>query len=82
MDDYAREIGVTCYKLSPSNQSQISLLEEVNREIWLTEAVDCINQQFGEFTVTYANSLASKDIVKQKIPFGSTRYFELLLQRA
>ncbi len=79
---YEREIGVTCYALEPSSMSQVSLLDEVNREVWLTEAVDQINNQFGEFTVTYASSLDAKDIVKQKIPFGSTRYFELLLNRA
>jgi DNA polymerase-4 len=80
--DYEREIGVTCYGLEPSSMSQVSLLDEVNREVWLSEAVDQINSQFGEFTLTYASSLAAKDTVKQKIPFGSTRYFELLLNRA
>lgn len=82
MDNYPREIGVSCYALSPTNKNQLSLLEEVNKETWLTEAVDCINEQFGEFTITHANSLTSKEIVKQKIPFGSTRYFELLCRRA
>lgn len=81
-DLYPREIGISCYALEPSNKSQLSLLEEVSREVWLTDAVDCINEQFGEFTITYANSLQSKEIVKQKIPFGSTRYFELLCKRA
>lgn len=75
-------VGVSCYNLSPSNLNQVSLLEEVNREVWLTQAIDTINEQFGEFTITYANSVASKAIVKQKIPFGSTRYFELLCNRA
>ena len=79
---YPREIGISCYALEPSNKSQLSLLEEVSREVWLTDAMDCINEQFGEFTITYANSLASKEIVKQKIPFGSTKYFELLCKRA
>lgn len=82
MDSYPQEIGISCYALSPTDKSQLSLLEEVNKEIWLTEAVDTINEQFGEFTVTYANSMTSKEIVKQKIPFGSTRYFELLCRRA
>ncbi len=80
--DWVRMIAVSCYGLEPSNISQVSLLDEVNREVWLTQAMDQINSQFGEFTVTYANSLKSKDIVRQKIPFGSTRYFELLLNRA
>ncbi len=77
-DIVIREIGVSCYHLGPSERSQLSLLEEVNREAWLTEAVDCINQKYGEFTVTSAVSAASKPVVKQKIPFGTTRYFELL----
>ena len=62
--------------------SQVSLLEEVNRQVWLTQAVDEINNLYGEFTITYASSLDAKQVVKQKIPFGSTRYFELLLNRA
>lgn len=81
-DDWVRMMAVSCYGLEPSKMNQISLLDEVNREVWLTQAVDEINSQFGEFTVTFANSLGAKGIVKQKIPFGSTRYFELLCNRA
>lgn len=80
--DWVRMIAVSCYALEPSKINQISMLDEVNREVWLTQAVDEINSQFGEFTVTYASSLSAKGAVKQKIPFGSTRYFELLLNRA
>ncbi len=80
--DWVRMIAVSCYNLSPSNMNQVSLLDEVNREVWLTQAMDEINNQYGEFTITYASSLNAKDIVRQKIPFGSTRYFELLLNRA
>lgn len=80
--DWVRMIAVSCYALEPSSMSQVSMLDEVNKEVWLTEAMDTINAQFGEFTITYASSLTSKTIIKQKIPFGSTRYFELLLNRA
>ena len=81
-DAYETEIGVSCYLLEPSTRSQVSLLEEVNRELWLTEVVDTINERFGDFTVTFAASAPSKSIVKQKIPFGSTKYFELLCQQS
>ena len=77
---FEREIGVSCYMLAPSNMSQISLLEDINKDIWLTQAVDQVNNQYGEFTITSATSAKSKNIVKQKIPFGSTQYFELLLK--
>lgn len=79
---YEREIGVSCYGVEPSNMDQVSLLDDVNRETWLTEAMDTINAQFGEFTITYASSLSAKGTVKQKIPFGTTRYFELLCNRS
>jgi DNA polymerase-4 len=79
---YIQEIGISCYALEPSNSNQLSLLEEVNREAWLTEAVDRVNERYGEFTLTFATSLASREVVKQKIPFGTTRYFELLCRRA
>jgi DNA polymerase-4 len=80
--DWVRMMSVSCYKLEPSNIDQLSLLEEINRQSWLSEAIDTINHQYGEFTVTYASSLAAKGLIKQKIPFGSTRYFELLCNRA
>lgn len=80
--DWVRMMAISCYALEPSSMNQVSMLDEVNKEVWLTEAVDTINAQFGEFTVTYASSLNAKGIVKQKIPFGSTQYFELLLGRA
>ena len=80
-DDYVREIGVTCYQLTPSDRNQVSLLDEVNRENWLTEAVDTVNERYGEFTLTFANSYPSRSVVRQKIPFGTTRYFELLCRQ-
>jgi DNA polymerase-4 len=79
--DYVRMMAVSCYKLEPANTNQVSLLEEINKEVWLTEAMDTINHQYGEFTITYASTLDAKGLVKQKIPFGSTRYFELLCNR-
>lgn len=81
-EDWVRMMSVSCYNLVPTNLEQVSLLDEVNREVWLTEAMDTINSQFGEFTITFATSLPAKGLVKQKIPFGTTRYFELLLNRA
>jgi len=80
--DYVRMMAVSCYKLEPAATNQISLLEEINKETWLTEAMDTINHQYGEFTITYASTLKAKGLIKQKIPFGSTRYFELLCNQA
>lgn len=75
-------MGLTCYMLTPSSRSQISLLDDVNREDWLTTAIDEINDRYGTFKIFAANALTGTRTVKQKIPFGGTAYFELLLGRA
>ena len=80
--DYVVMLAVSCYLLEPSTANQMSILEEVNKEVDLTEAVDEVNRRFGNYTITFASSAGAKDHIKQKIPFGSTRYFELLVQQA
>ncbi len=80
--DHVVMLSVSCYLLEPSTSNQMSILEEVNKEAYLTEAIDEINDRYGNYTVTFANSLGAAKQIKQKIPFGSTRYFELLCNRA
>lgn len=76
-------IGVTCYGFSPTNRAQASLFDEQNKQEWLTEAVDEINERYGVFMVHSLNTLEGKKIVRQKIPaFGGSKYFELLLERS
>lgn len=75
-------MGITCYMLTPSSRNQQGLFEETVKAEWITQAVDEINDRYGNFVICSANSLEGKKVVKQKIPFGGTRYFELLLKRA
>lgn len=75
-------MGITCYQLTPSSRNQLSLLDEVNQQDWLTTAVDEINERYGTFKIYHANALNGTKLVKQKIPFGGTKYFELLLKQA
>lgn len=74
-------IGIYVYGLEPSGRSQLSMFEDVRKKRWLTKAVDEINDFYGTFTVYSADSLEGKRLIKQKIPFGGTQYFELLLKR-
>lgn len=73
-------IGVTCYELTPSLRAQASFFEDTNARNRLTNAMDTINEMYGNFMVTYAHALTGKKVVKQKLPFGSVKYFELLCQ--
>jgi DNA polymerase-4 len=79
---FEKEIGVSCYLLAPADHQQLSLLPEINRDWELSKTIDEVNQRHGEFSLTSATSAGSKAVVKQKIPFGTTRYFELLCSRA
>ncbi|HET8991488.1 MAG TPA: hypothetical protein VFN31_00450 [Candidatus Saccharimonadales bacterium] len=77
-----RTIGLYLYELSPSTRSQLSMFDDVIKSEYLTKAIDEINDFYGSFTIHSADTLAGRRNVKQKIPFGGTEYFELLLKRA
>ena len=75
-------LGIYCYGIEPSKRSQLGFFEDVLKEKELTKAVDEINDFYGAFTVHMAVTLEGKKVIKQKIPFGGTQYFELLLKTA
>lgn len=70
-----KEIGVSCYELGEDNDPQLSLFgDDVAREHRLIDAIDVINQRYGERVVHSADTLGTGRFLQQKIPFGSTRY--------
>lgn len=70
-----RSIGVTTYEISDDNDPQLSLFgDEIARERQITNAVDEINDRYGRRVIHSADTLGTSMYVKQKIPFGSTRY--------
>jgi DNA polymerase-4 len=76
---FIKEIGVSCYHLSDSNVTQPSLLEApkfTSRNI--TRLLDNLNARYGASTIQPASVVGLEKLMKQKIPFGSTRYFEML----
>lgn len=69
------EIGITCYELSNGLSDQLSLFgDQMAREQQVTDAIDEINRRFGERMIHSADTLGTGDFIKQKIPFGSTRF--------
>lgn len=70
-----KEIGVRCYGLCDNDDKQLSLLGDIlAREQHLVGAIDDINRRYGDRTIHSADTLTTSVFVKQKIPFGSTRY--------
>ncbi len=77
-----RTMGLYLYELTPSTRSQLAMFDDVVKADYLTKAMDEINDFYGSFTLFSADTLLGTKHVKQKIPFGGTEYFELLLKRA
>ncbi len=70
-----RELGVTCYELQPDDDPQLTIFgNEVARERAVTQAVDTINQRYGERTIHSGHTLNTPRSLTPKIPFGSTRF--------
>jgi DNA polymerase-4 len=70
-----REIGVSCYELSDDIDPQLSLFgDQIASEKHLVSAIDELNGRYGDRTIHAADTLGTGMYVKQKIPFGSTRY--------
>ena len=69
-----RELGVHVYHLHDGLGDQLSLFgDELAREQQITWAIDDINNRYGARTIHAASTL-NTDMIKTKIPFGSTRY--------
>jgi len=73
--DDITKIGITCYELEENTNDQLSLFgDQLAREQHVTDAIDEINKRFGDRTIHAADTLGTGIYVKQKVPFGSTRY--------
>lgn len=73
--DEITKISITCYELEDNAGDQLSLFgDQLAREEHVTEAIDEINRRFGDRTIHAADTLGTGIYVKQKVPFGSTRY--------
>lgn len=75
-------MGLYLYELTPSTRSQLSMFDDVLKAGYITKAIDEINDFYGTFTIYSADALTGTRHVKQKIPFGGTEYFDLLLKKA
>ncbi|MFY9228099.1 MAG: hypothetical protein WAO28_02115 [Candidatus Microsaccharimonas sp.] len=73
--DQLKEIGIHCYELEEINDHQLSLFnDQIVHERQVTDAIDDINKRYGERMIHSADTLGTGIYVRQKIPFGSTRY--------
>lgn len=69
-------LSLTCYALEPFKSEQAPLFEDtyVKRER-LEDSINKVNDRYGELTVAPGTVVKSQNPMKDKIPFGSIRYF-------
>lgn len=74
---FVKEIGVSCYELSEPGDEQLWLFgNDLAREQAVTSAIDEINGRYGKRVIHSADTLPTNESLKEKVPFGSTRYMD------
>ena len=74
-----REVGSVRIELSVNgrNEGALALYEsEETRAERIEEAVNAVNDRYGELMLLPAAVAASKNPMKDRIPFGSVRYLD------
>lgn len=71
-------LGVSCYDLAPSNKSQPTLFDADDSRRKLSDAMDKINDRYGEFVITPAlmMCMGKEGLILDRIPFGETKNIE------
>lgn len=71
-----RNLAVSCFSLSPLRLDQLSLFSDLQKKLSLTQAIDKVNQRWGDFIITPARMLSSQQAVPDRIAFGGVRELE------
>ena len=75
------KISVSCYDLAPSKSSQISLFEDAeNKMRKVSDALDEINNRYGEFVITPAAMMSMDKTVVDRIAFGAVKEIQDLYE--
>ena len=67
-----REIAVSVFDLVKNKNSQFTFFEDIEKKERLVKSVDKINERWGSFVITSARMLNTKDLVPDRIAFGSS----------
>lgn len=69
-------IAMTAYQVEKARTEQLFLYESEDAiQERIEDAVNLVNDKYGELTVLPAAVMKSKNPMKDKIPFGTVRYF-------
>lgn len=66
-------LTVSCFELSKGLHQQLSFLADEQKKRRLTQAIDAINQRWGDFTIIPARMIGMEGIILDRIAFGSVK---------
>jgi len=69
----ARNLAISCFNLSPRSTIQLELFYDTLKKDKLTEAIDVINERWGNFVITPAIMANTQDHVHDRISFGQVK---------
>ena len=69
-------IAVSCFALSKSSTHQLELFSDLQKQLNLVKAIDDINNWYGNFVITPAAMISTKDLVPDRISFGGVKELE------
>lgn len=70
-------MGISCYALQPCDRLQMGLFEELHtKERKAADAMDAINNKYGEFTIVPGNMMEMDDLILDRIAFGGVKELE------
>ncbi|MBI2065985.1 DNA polymerase IV [Candidatus Woesebacteria bacterium] len=71
-----RELAVSVFNLVKEPSLQLELFENIERKEKIVEAVDAVNERWGDFVITPARMIATRDVVIDRIAFGGVKELE------
>lgn len=73
------KLSVTCYGLDNSGKSQMSLFDlqdNVSKRRKVSDAMDIVNDKYGEFVITPALMMGMENAIIKRVPFGNVKELE------
>jgi DNA polymerase-4 len=71
--DPVRNIAVSCFNLLPTANLQLGLFADNLKKERLTQAIDKINEKWGDFVISPGTMIHTQEYVKKSIAFGNLR---------
>jgi len=71
-----RTLAISCFNLSPYDIKQGELFEDIDEKAKLVEAIDGINERWGNFVLTPGRMIGTEQLMPERIPFGASKEIE------